>query len=227
MAYEALTNPSYDLGTKHIIFISDGDHWNADPALLAKIRADKITCTTVVRHHARRGRGAEDEPPWPRPPAAGSTHVTEPRRAAGDLHQGDAGWSASRSSTRSRSRRSSSLPRRPDRRLPDDCRRCTASSAPRAKPSPLVEMPIVTPPHRRAGFPDPGLLALRPGQGGGLHQRRPLAAPERRVKSVVLVDTPGYSPAEIESAKEIASCLERVANKQIHLVLPASMKRST
>ncbi len=26
---------------------------------------------------------------------------------------------------------------------------------------------------RRPGLPDPGLLALRPGQGGGLHQRRP------------------------------------------------------
>jgi flagellar biosynthesis protein FlhF len=45
-------------------------------------------------------------------------------------------------------------------------------------------------------------------------------------KSVVLVDTPGYSPAEMEHAEEIASCLERVPNKQVHLVLPASMKRA-
>lgn len=46
-AYKELTNPAYALGTKHIIFISDGDHWNANPALLGKIRAAKITCTTV------------------------------------------------------------------------------------------------------------------------------------------------------------------------------------
>ena len=49
---------------------------------------------------------------------------------------------------------------------------------------------------------------------------------ESRNKSVVLVDTPGYSPAELEGAGEIASCFERLANKQVHLVLPASMKRA-
>ena len=52
------------------------------------------------------------------------------------------------------------------------------------------------------------------------------AAEESRNKSVVLVDTPGYSPAELDGAAEIASCFERLANKQIHLVLPASMKRA-
>jgi flagellar biosynthesis protein FlhF len=52
------------------------------------------------------------------------------------------------------------------------------------------------------------------------------AMEEARSKSVVLVDTPGYSPAELDGAREIASCIERVPNKQIHLVLPASMKRS-
>ncbi len=52
------------------------------------------------------------------------------------------------------------------------------------------------------------------------------ALDDARGKSVVLVDTPGYSPAEMDGAKEIASCLERVSNKQTHLVLPASMKRS-
>ncbi len=52
------------------------------------------------------------------------------------------------------------------------------------------------------------------------------AAEESRNKSVVLVDTPGYSPAELDGAAEIASCFERLANKQVHLVLPASMKRA-
>jgi flagellar biosynthesis protein FlhF len=52
------------------------------------------------------------------------------------------------------------------------------------------------------------------------------ALEESRNGSVVLVDTPGYSPADLDGAKEIASCLARVPNKQIHLVLPASMKRA-
>jgi flagellar biosynthesis protein FlhF len=52
------------------------------------------------------------------------------------------------------------------------------------------------------------------------------AVSESRNKSLVLVDTPGYSPAELEGLKEIASCLERLPNKQVHLVLPACMKRA-
>jgi hypothetical protein len=47
MAHDALTNPKYKLGTKHIIFISDGDHWDASPKVLNRLRAAKITCTTV------------------------------------------------------------------------------------------------------------------------------------------------------------------------------------
>jgi flagellar biosynthesis protein FlhF len=53
------------------------------------------------------------------------------------------------------------------------------------------------------------------------------AVEESRNKSVVLVDTPGYSPSEIDHAKEIAGCLERIPNKQVHLVLPASMQRDS
>lgn len=52
------------------------------------------------------------------------------------------------------------------------------------------------------------------------------AIEESRNGSVVLIDTPGYSHAEMDGAKEIASCLSRLANKQTHLVLPASMKRA-
>ncbi|HTB18399.1 MAG TPA: hypothetical protein VK708_09790 [Bryobacteraceae bacterium] len=52
------------------------------------------------------------------------------------------------------------------------------------------------------------------------------AVEESRNKTVVLVDTPGYSPAELDGITEIASCFERLANKQVHLVLPASMKRA-
>ena len=46
-AYNELTKEDNQLGARHIIFISDGDHWNANPALLRKIRDAKITCTTV------------------------------------------------------------------------------------------------------------------------------------------------------------------------------------
>jgi flagellar biosynthesis protein FlhF len=51
------------------------------------------------------------------------------------------------------------------------------------------------------------------------------AVEESRNKSIVLVDTPGYSLSEMDGAEEIAAALARVANKQTHLVLPASMKR--
>src|SRR5579863_7234139 len=50
------------------------------------------------------------------------------------------------------------------------------------------------------------------------------ALEESRNGSVVLVDTPGYSANDMDGATEIAACLSRIANKQIHLVLPASMK---
>lgn len=46
-AYDALTKPEHELTTRHMILISDGDHWQASNALLAKMRAAKITCTTV------------------------------------------------------------------------------------------------------------------------------------------------------------------------------------
>ena len=46
-AHKELTNPEYALGTKHIILISDGDHWDASPGVLAKLVKAKITCTTV------------------------------------------------------------------------------------------------------------------------------------------------------------------------------------
>lgn len=46
-SYDVLTDPKNELATRHIIFISDGDHWEASQPLLAKIRASKTTCTTV------------------------------------------------------------------------------------------------------------------------------------------------------------------------------------
>lgn len=47
MAHKELTNKEYNLGTKHIILISDGDHWNAGLAPMQALRDAKITCTTI------------------------------------------------------------------------------------------------------------------------------------------------------------------------------------
>src|SRR5207245_2669902 len=47
MAQKELTKPSYELATRHVIFISDGDHWNASMPLLAQMKSQKITVTTV------------------------------------------------------------------------------------------------------------------------------------------------------------------------------------
>jgi hypothetical protein len=47
MALEQLTNPKFELAKRHVIFISDGDHWTADPTLLGRFKAAQITCTTV------------------------------------------------------------------------------------------------------------------------------------------------------------------------------------
>jgi len=53
------------------------------------------------------------------------------------------------------------------------------------------------------------------------------AVEESRGKSIVLADTPGYSPSETGHAEEIAECLRHISNKQVHLVLPASMRRDS
>ncbi len=57
MAYKELTNPAYDLAKRHIIFISDGDHWMASLAVLQKLRAAKISCSTVcITSHGNQER---------------------------------------------------------------------------------------------------------------------------------------------------------------------------
>lgn len=41
----------------------------------------------------------------------------------------------------------------------------------------------------------------------------------------VLIDTPGFAPADMASAKELAQVVERVSNRHVQLVLPAHMGR--
>jgi uncharacterized membrane protein/Mg-chelatase subunit ChlD len=47
MAHAELTKQEYELAVKHIIFISDGDHWQKNGALLAQLKGSGITCSTV------------------------------------------------------------------------------------------------------------------------------------------------------------------------------------
>ena len=52
------------------------------------------------------------------------------------------------------------------------------------------------------------------------------AVEQAREKHVVLVDTPGFQKSDRETAKEIAGCLKQFNREELHLVLPASMKRA-
>jgi uncharacterized membrane protein len=47
MAYDKLSDPQYELAKKHVIVISDGDPQMTNRNLLAKMKAEKITVTTV------------------------------------------------------------------------------------------------------------------------------------------------------------------------------------
>ncbi|MSU76931.1 MAG: VWA domain-containing protein [Gemmataceae bacterium] len=47
LALKALANEEYQLGTKHIILISDGDHWDSSIQMLNRLKKAKISCTTV------------------------------------------------------------------------------------------------------------------------------------------------------------------------------------
>jgi flagellar biosynthesis protein FlhF len=52
------------------------------------------------------------------------------------------------------------------------------------------------------------------------------AVEEFRSKNVLLIDTPGYSGNDFEGARDLSGFLGRVSHKEVHLVLPASMKRA-
>jgi flagellar biosynthesis protein FlhF len=52
------------------------------------------------------------------------------------------------------------------------------------------------------------------------------AVEEYRNKNVLLIDTPGYSGNDLEGSRDLSRFLARLNNKEVHLVLPASMKRA-
>jgi flagellar biosynthesis protein FlhF len=49
---------------------------------------------------------------------------------------------------------------------------------------------------------------------------------DNRGKDCVLIDTPGFSKAEEDAARELASALKRAEPSEVHLVLPACAKRA-
>jgi len=51
------------------------------------------------------------------------------------------------------------------------------------------------------------------------------AVDEYRNKNLLLIDTPGFSTNDLEDARDLSGFLGRLAPKELHLVLPASMKR--
>lgn len=51
------------------------------------------------------------------------------------------------------------------------------------------------------------------------------AVDEFRNKNCLLIDTPGYSARELDNAGDLTGFLAQLTPKEIHLVLPASMKR--
>lgn len=58
-----------------------------------------------------------------------------------------------------------------------------------------------------------------------LQEFAPALQENRHKSGVLLVDTPGYTRTELDAAQETAACFARLPNKQVHLVLPASMNR--
>ncbi len=51
------------------------------------------------------------------------------------------------------------------------------------------------------------------------------AVDEHRNKNLLLIDTPGFSTNDFEDARDLSGFLGRLVPKEVHLVLPASMKR--
>jgi flagellar biosynthesis protein FlhF len=52
------------------------------------------------------------------------------------------------------------------------------------------------------------------------------AVEEYRSKNVLLIDTPGYGGNDFEGSRDLSGFLARLNHKEVHLVLPASMKRA-
>jgi flagellar biosynthesis protein FlhF len=52
------------------------------------------------------------------------------------------------------------------------------------------------------------------------------ALEEHRAKKLLLIDTPGYAPGEMDEAAELAAAVERQAGVEVQLVLPATWRQN-
>ena len=151
----ALTRPqATKLATKHVIIISDGDPHAARPAPAG---ADEAATRSPSRRSAwrrtARRRRPEDGAASPRPPAAGAYNGQRTPTSCRPSTSRSRGWSASRSSTRSSSSRIVEFRSGPTERLPEPLPPLDGFVRTTPKPSPLVEMPILTPKFADQEFP--------------------------------------------------------------------------
>jgi len=151
MALEQLTNPKFELAKKHVIFISDGDHWTADPTLLNRFRTSGITCTTVcVTSH-----GAPEIARMQAVATAtgGKFHnVTNPKTLpeiyTKEVRSVSQSWIYDKKFTPKLA-----FAAGPADKLPKDLEPLYGFVRTTAKPSPLVEKPILGPPMGDQDFP--------------------------------------------------------------------------
>ncbi len=171
MAHKALIEPGRDLATKHVIIISDGDPGLANNQILAQMKKDKITISTVgVATHgapqsqalasiaqATGGRFYNVTNPNMLP----AVYIKETRLVSQSflyekkfqpqvLFQGR-------------------TDREPEGHAPTLRIRAHQPQVRSARRNPNRVAQV----DGRHDVSDPGLLALRPGQVGGFHQRRP------------------------------------------------------
>ena len=179
MAHTALNKddngPEKRLATKHVIIISDGDPQVTMPpsGLLPAMKRDKIIITTVgvATHGGTENKNMQTIADACNSGTAISTTSTTPTSCRPSTSR-NRGWSASRSSTSSDFKPIVTFRSGPTEGLPDP-----GASLHGLRPHDAQAVgPGRNPDHhaevRRPGVPAAGLLALRPGQVGGLHQRR-------------------------------------------------------
>ena len=80
LAYDALTNPKHELATRHIIFISDGDHWDANPRSSGRPTEKQDHLHDGLHHVTRPGRENQDGRRGTSPPEDVPTTPTNPNQ---------------------------------------------------------------------------------------------------------------------------------------------------
>jgi Mg-chelatase subunit ChlD len=158
MAHKALIDARRELATKHVILISDGDPGQNNPALLAAMKREKVTVTTVgIACHGAN----EDQKMAAIAKATGGRYYgpnTKPVSTSDPKHLPAIYIKESRLVSQSFLHEKPFRPRvlfrsGPTDRLPDPVPPLGGFVRTTAKGSPLVELPMVTPPFAEQEFP--------------------------------------------------------------------------